>query len=31
MPPLPFLPGSGASPGFWMPVGIRLPVDWAKQ
>jgi pimeloyl-ACP methyl ester carboxylesterase len=26
-----FLPGSGASPDFWRPVGARLPADWPKQ
>ncbi len=26
-----FLPGSGASPGFWKPVGARLPAAWAKE
>ena len=25
-----FLPGTGASPGFWKPVGERLPADWPK-
>ncbi len=25
-----FLPGSGASPDFWKPVGARLPKDWRK-
>jgi pimeloyl-ACP methyl ester carboxylesterase len=31
MPPVLFLPGSGASPDFWKPVGTRLPGDWAKH
>jgi pimeloyl-ACP methyl ester carboxylesterase len=26
-----FLPGAGASPQFWQPVGERLPLDWAKE
>jgi pimeloyl-ACP methyl ester carboxylesterase len=26
-----FLPGSGASPDFWKPVGERLPADWPKH
>ena len=26
-----FLPGSGASPDFWKPVGARLPADWSKE
>jgi len=26
-----FLPGTGASPDFWKPVGSRLPSDWAKH
>src|SRR5215831_2480806 len=26
-----FLPGAGASPDFWKPVGKRLPVDWSKE
>ena len=26
-----FLPGSGASPDFWKPVGARLPADWPKE
>ena len=25
-----FLPGSGASPDFWKPVGARLPEAWPK-
>jgi pimeloyl-ACP methyl ester carboxylesterase len=25
-----FLPGSGASPDFWKPVGSLLPADWPK-
>ncbi len=26
-----FLPGSGASPDFWKPVGSRLPAEWSKH
>jgi pimeloyl-ACP methyl ester carboxylesterase len=26
-----FLPGAGASPDFWKPVGARLPADWPKE
>lgn len=26
-----FLPGSGASPDFWKPVGALLPTDWPKH
>lgn len=26
-----FLPGSGASPDFWKPVGDLLPSDWSKH
>lgn len=26
-----FLPGAGASPDFWKPVGNRLPADWPKH
>jgi pimeloyl-ACP methyl ester carboxylesterase len=26
-----FLPGSGASPDFWKPVGERLPAEWPKH
>ena len=26
-----FLPGSGASPDFWKPVGSRLPADRPKE
>jgi pimeloyl-ACP methyl ester carboxylesterase len=26
-----FLPGSGASPDFWKPVGARLPAEWPKE
>jgi pimeloyl-ACP methyl ester carboxylesterase len=26
-----FLPGSGASPDFWKPVGALLPADWPKD
>ncbi len=25
-----FLPGVGADPGFWQPLGKRLPADWNK-
>ena len=25
-----FLPGSGASPDFWKPIGALLPADWSK-
>lgn len=25
-----FLPGTGASPGFWKPVGDLLPAAWSK-
>jgi 2-hydroxy-6-oxonona-2,4-dienedioate hydrolase len=25
-----FLPGSGASPDFWKPVGALLPAEWPK-
>ena len=25
-----FLPGAGASPGFWRPLGDRLPAPWLK-
>ncbi|MGZ3304234.1 MAG: alpha/beta fold hydrolase [Asticcacaulis sp.] len=25
-----FLPGAGADPGFWKPVGDRLPLEWEK-
>jgi pimeloyl-ACP methyl ester carboxylesterase len=25
------LPGTGASPDFWKPVGERLPPDWPKE
>jgi pimeloyl-ACP methyl ester carboxylesterase len=25
-----FLPGAGASPDFWKPVGARLPAAWPK-
>jgi pimeloyl-ACP methyl ester carboxylesterase len=25
-----FLPGAGADPGFWRPVGDRLPAAWDK-
>jgi pimeloyl-ACP methyl ester carboxylesterase len=25
-----FLPGTGASPNFWKPVGSRLPCEWTK-
>ena len=26
-----FLPGTGASPEFWKPVGSRLPAAWPKH
>lgn len=26
-----FLPGAGASPDFWKPVGERLPAEWPKH
>jgi surfactin synthase thioesterase subunit len=26
-----FLPGAGASPDFWKPVGTRLPPEWTKE
>lgn len=26
-----FLPGTGASPDFWKPVGSRLPSGWTKH
>ena len=26
-----FLPGTGASPDFWKPVGSRLPSEWTKH
>ena len=26
-----FLPGAGADPGFWRPVGERLPAAWDKR
>ena len=26
-----FLPGTGASPDFWKPVGARLPAGWLKH
>ena len=26
-----FLPGTGASPGFWKPVGERLPGAWTTH
>jgi len=26
-----FLPGAGASPDFWKPVGALLPADWSKE
>jgi hypothetical protein len=26
-----FLPGTGASPDFWKPVGSRLPPGWTKH
>ena len=31
MPPILFLPGSGASPDFWRPVAERLPASWPKE
>ena len=30
MPKVFFLPGSGASPDFWKPVGALLPAAWPK-
>ena len=30
MPRLIFLPGVGADPAFWRPVGARLPKHWRK-
>lgn len=29
-PKLIFLPGAGADPDFWRPVGERLPASWSK-
>jgi pimeloyl-ACP methyl ester carboxylesterase len=29
-PKLIFLPGAGADPAFWRPLGDRLPADWPK-
>jgi pimeloyl-ACP methyl ester carboxylesterase len=26
-----FLPGAGASPDFWKPVGALLPAEWPKE
>jgi pimeloyl-ACP methyl ester carboxylesterase len=26
-----FLPGAGADPGFWRPLGERLPASWEKH
>lgn len=26
-----FLPGAGATPDFWKPVGARLPAEWSKH
>jgi pimeloyl-ACP methyl ester carboxylesterase len=26
-----FLPGAGASPDFWKPVGTLLPAEWPKE
>jgi surfactin synthase thioesterase subunit len=26
-----FLPGAGADPEFWKPVGQRLPEAWSKE
>lgn len=31
MPNIFFLPGAGASPDFWKPVGALLPAAWAKE
>jgi pimeloyl-ACP methyl ester carboxylesterase len=31
MPNVFFLPGAGASPDFWKPVGALLPAEWAKE
>jgi pimeloyl-ACP methyl ester carboxylesterase len=31
MPKIFFLPGAGASPDFWKPVGALLPAEWAKE
>ncbi|HEY6718625.1 MAG TPA: alpha/beta hydrolase [Reyranella sp.] len=31
MPKIFFLPGAGASPEFWKPVGTLLPAEWAKE
>ena len=31
MSPILFLPGSGASPDFWKPVGTRLPGNWPQH
>ncbi len=31
MPKVFFLPGAGASPDFWKPVGALLPAEWAKE
>ena len=31
MPNIFFLPGTGASPDFWKPVGSRLPPAWTKH
>lgn len=31
MPKILFLPGAGASPDFWKPVGALLPADWSKE
>ena len=31
MPDILFLPGAGASPEFWKPVGSLLPADWPKH
>lgn len=31
MTPILFLPGSGAAPDFWKPVGSQLPGDWPKH
>ncbi|MFO1160617.1 MAG: alpha/beta hydrolase [Reyranellaceae bacterium] len=31
MPKILFLPGAGASPDFWKPVGSHLPAEWPKH
>ena len=30
LPKLLFLPGAGGDPGFWRPLGERLPAAWSK-